>query len=233
LVVTAVFFILWIVVGFLACRYVTRFYFHEPRRADVASIGIVAAFALGAIWPFSQRVSAGDAALSVPGGVAAAANGGAARVAPPPRLAAAPTPPSEGPPAACKTGPTTLREGGTGWLDQMHAGTPPALVSSGQVVSSHEKLWVQGWAADRSMSHPSYGVCLIVDGRVDGPVNVTRVQRQDVVDGFHSEGVRWTGFTIEIPPGSLHSGKRKIQVAALSPDGSLSLLEGKRDVIVQ
>lgn len=222
LVLTVFFLVLWAAVGFFLLRFLARRYFHEPRRADTAALAVVVAFAAGAMWPFSERfgggATLGQVADAVPTAVATPLPVPAVR--PSPRL------------VACKASPALLA-GGTGFLDGMHEKTSPTPILDGEIVPSRSTILVVGWAADREMNGPASGICLVVDGHIETKAKVARGLRPDLVTGFHKEGLLWCGYFIEIGPGTLHTGHVRIEVAEVAPDGSVRLLKGTRNVIVE
>ncbi len=80
-----------------------------------------------------------------------------------------------------------------------------------------------GWGKDRTGNSEPRGVCLIVDGKVeDRATSFYGEPRPDVAKALANPELARAGYLIEVPPGTFSRGTRRIGVAVVSSDGSIS-----------
>jgi hypothetical protein len=214
--INILFAILWFALGTFALRTLFGRYFGY-RGANVAAIAIVAAFAVGAYWPFSERIGR-PADVNLP---VAAAPG-----APPPVVA------MRDRSALCHA-KNTAQPGGVGNLDVLRKldGTETPI-ATGATISSSDGLAMLGWSADSSAQAPSLGVCLIVDGRVAAARVRYGGPRADVAAAYHRDTLLNSAFEVDVAARTLPAGKHSLRIAALGQDGGLRFLTGERTVTV-
>jgi hypothetical protein len=215
-IVTGLFLLLWIAVGFFVLRYFGRKYFHEPRRADVAAIGVAVAFALGAIWPYSARF------------------GTTVGTAPSPASTTAQSVAALGPSAArdtskaCRSIKLPFGKTPYGSIDVLRSdgkGAPSVVVADNGEMDRTEGYFVEGWVVEPDLSGPALGVCLVVDGKLDlHDRTYYGLSRPDVALGYHRDELNLSGYRVQISPGALPPGKHQIQVVTVTAPGSQGLL---------
>lgn len=221
MLVTALFLILWLAIGFFALRLVAKYYFHEPRRADAAAAAVVLAFAIGAIWPFSARFTGSEEPNTSPPDTAvitAPATAGGSAIAMHVTV-----------PAACRSKSRSFVSSGAGSLDALAMGASgPEVIANGGEISRQGHYSVVGWAVDHTLGGPAKGVCLVVDGELDPhAASSYGGARPDVVAAYHNDRLLRSSFNIPIQPGLLSPGNHVIQVVAISADGSLAIIGGR------
>jgi hypothetical protein len=211
--VSTMFFVLWVVLGFIVLTWLARLVFHERFRAELAAAAVVLAFAAGAIWPFSERRAASTEVATAPA------------AAPP---AAVHMVPGRDVSLGCRT--ATLRSPkGHGSVDVVgvRANGEVVPVAAGGSVAPADVLVVKGWVANRALSGPAAGVCLVVDGAlIRQASSVYGATRPDVGAAFHRDALNDTGFVVSLPASQLTAGVHTISAAAVAADGSASLVDG-------
>ena len=221
---TALFLLLWVGAAFFVLRLLGRRYFHEPRRADVAALGIAVAFALGVLWPYSARV--GIQVSSTPVHPVAVTRSNAVAPHRPPPYARDTT-------AACRYVKTSLPTR-YGAIDVFFSWEQPSVpVVEGGQMDRRDHYSLLGWATDPTGDRPASGVCLVVDGKVDTRAKVYYgTSRPDVAAALHSKQLVFSGYLIDLAPDSLTPGAHLIQVAARSATGELGVMPPERNVTV-
>jgi hypothetical protein len=231
--VTLLFLVLWIVVAFFGLRYLGRRYFHEPRRADVAALGVALAFAFGTLWPYSARVGGG---ASSP-----AAQGTAAPTSAASQVVAAEVLGSRAPvggrdvSASCRSAKRQFaRTAEDGSVDDMRSDEQQStVVTNGARIDGNVQYLIHGWAAEPAAGRPAQGVCLVVDGKINSSGrSYYGLPRPDVGSGYHHDELVPSGYVIAIPAGSLPRGHHRVGVLVRLADGSLVLLSTVRDITV-
>ncbi len=223
LILNVLFVALWSGLAFFALRYVSKRYFHERRRADVAAFGAVLAFAIGALLPI--RDALGLERLPV-AAVSADAPGTSIATASPAFVLRDVS-------SLCSASTRQLSDGGFGSNDTFVAQRNQAILN-GSELSRSGRYRLQGWAGDVGHDKVAAAVCLVVDGKVfRGAKSLYGGARPDVVASFHAAALLSSAYTIAFVPTRLHSGRHRLQVAALSERGYLMALPGRWDVIIQ
>lgn len=223
LLVNLLFVALWSCLGFFALRLIAVRYFHERWRANVAASGVVLAFAIGTLWPYSSRLRLAPATNAAIVAASTAADATAPAVATPFRDVS----------ARCGTVTGYLSVGGFGALDTL-ATQNNTLISGGSKLAFGVPYKLYGWAADVSHDRPASGVCLVVDGRVvRSAKSLYGAARPDVVAAFNRGALLPTAYVITIAPGLLARGHHELQVAVLSEHGIYMIVAGHRNVTVQ
>ncbi len=232
-VVTLLFLVLWIAVAFFVLRFFGQRYFHEPRRADVAALGIAVAFALGALWPYSARLGSGAppaaAQTSAPAATPPAQQVVGANV-----LGTGDPPGTRNVSATCRSTKSPFGRSSDGSIDDVRADAQQsAIIADGGRMDQRLQYIVDGWAADPAAGRPALGVCLMIDGKVDARGRAYfGVARPDLASGFHHDELTPSGYLIAIPPGLLSRGRHRIQVLSRAAGGKLLVLPAARNVTV-
>jgi hypothetical protein len=229
--VTLLFLILWVVVAYFVLRYFGQRYFHEPRRADVAAIGVAVAFALGVLWPYSAR-GTGPSTTTVPS--TAAATGAPAQQTVTAEVLGAGAPPgAHDVSATCASATGNFRQAANdGSIDDMRSDAHQSnVVANGGAIDRKAQYLVEGWAAEPAAARPALGVCLLIDGKVEKRAKpYFGLSRPDLETGFHHEELVPSGYLIVIPPGLIPRGNHRIEVLAHLASGKLLVLPARRDV---
>jgi hypothetical protein len=206
-------------IGFFVLRYLgQRFYFHEPRRADVAALAVVLAFVLGAYWPLSVRF-------------------GSDNVAAPPAAAPAPAPAPgrvQNVSSNCKATALQVQPPGYGHIDSLSTSPGvPTDIPGGASIRGASFYVARGWVVDAGRSVPAKAACLVVDGHVEPKaLSYYGYDRPDVAAGLHTPGLARSGFEILFRRDALTDGKHHIQVAAEAVDGSVWVVQDTLDLDV-
>jgi hypothetical protein len=243
--------VVWTAVAWFAARFAAARWIEQPGARVVVASAAAAAFVLGALWYRPDLVPPPPAPATAAGPVAAAPPAAAPPVAAPPAAA---------PPAAAPAGtmaPLTVKStpgsvdvakkcppvavpanapGGRGTIDTVlpaGKGDQPA-VADGATIGVAEHYLVYGWAADRTQDRPAAAVCLVVDGKVVPSAGAYYgAPRPDVAAMFRSQNLTGTGFAVELPGSAAGAGSHRIQVATVSADGSVSVINGSRTYSVK
>lgn len=226
-VIAILFLILWIAVAFAVLRWIARWFFHEPLRAEVAALTVAVAFALGASWPYSARIGNGAPTSSVH-----VARPVVASMSAPPRPPAGRLESSSACPRAIAQGKRGTTQYGS--IDQLSAASAADTnLPDGSEIDRSSYYVMQGWVADPSGEGPAKGACLIVDGKLDRRVKVYMgLLRPDVATGYHRVQLIPSGYEIIVPPDSLPVGSHRLQVAAITGAGNTQVVPVERHVIV-
>jgi len=86
-------------------------------------------------------------------------------------------------------------------------------------VTEGTTVTIAGWTVDEAHQSPGTAVVLVVDGNLDFP-GVYGLARQDVVDRYHLEAYRSSGFTVSFSTSGMSAGQHKASVDLVSSDGS-------------
>jgi hypothetical protein len=212
--VNLAFFAAWLILAFFALRLAGGRFFHEPGRASVAALAVVAAFAAGTtIWPYSSRI----------GGVPSDFVPSTATPSPPPPMRIVSD--------AC-TSKAVLEKGGPGNLDGV-LNAAGVNIGDDAVILRNDAITVVGWGADASGKRPAVAVCLVVDGQlVSGVKSRYGGSRPDVAASLHQPALLSSQFDITLPPALLTTGAHRLRVAVKSADASFRIINGAKTVTV-
>ena len=211
-VVNALFAVLWIAVGFFVLRFIAVRIFHEQRRAEIASGAIVIAFAMGTLWPYSTRFGTSTQPTAIQTTVAHAS-------VPDPTATTQQQNAVIDVTKECRSARGPFAEKlDVGSIDVIR--TIPAKPTAQSMTIADDvphltSLFVEGWAADRSVKRPARAVCLLVDGRMllTGTDRVG-VRRPDVASGYHRPELATSGYQISIPSSALRPGVHHLRIIA-------------------
>ncbi|MHB8414573.1 MAG: hypothetical protein ACYDB1_04200 [Acidiferrobacteraceae bacterium] len=190
---------MWIVVGFFAVRFAGGRFFHEKYQADIVAIAVVLAFAIGALWPFSNRIGTAPVAAPVAAAVCHSDKGVNLR-------------------KTMIRGIKPARGGDYGGSIDLLSSDPvcchPATVFQAGCI-----IYATGWAANMAVKTPASGVVLVVDSeRMVRAMSV--YARPDLVKAFGASSMLLSGFrNAAIPTAGLGTGRHSVQLGALSTDG--------------
>ena len=109
------------------------------------------------------------------------------------------------------TGLPHLDSGSAGGIDTIEGPGWPD-VAQGNFVT------ITGWTVDEAHQAPGSAVVLIVDGNLDFP-GVYGFARQDVVDKYHLEAYRNSGFSVAFSTSGMSVGPHQLTVDVVSSDG--------------
>jgi len=231
-------FVLWLVIAFFVLRFFFGKYFHEPRRAEIAALAAAVAFAVGSAWPFSLRAGVGTVPGAPPGAAPSSATAGPlvastphAAPAKPPRDVSALCRSAKAPGGQAKPKAAANPNGSVNPVASTEH--PDTNVADGGQMKRGEHYRVQGWAIAPEGDRAALGVCLLIDGRIDGRSRVLYgFARPDVSAAFKRPEVSLSGFEIDVPAGDFPPGPHRLQVATMMGRGEMRVLSDARNVTI-
>ena len=198
---------IWLVVGFFAVRFAGGRFFHEKYRSDVAAVAVVLAFAVGALWPFSNRI--GTVPIAVPVTTAAPA---AARVCHSDKKINVRR--------TIMRGVKPARGGDYGGSIDVIRSDPSGTQNETEFQAGCI-IYASGWVANMAAKTPVSGVVFVVDSKdITDATSVYGEERPDVAKGYGAAAMLRVGYwNAVIPTTGLVKGKHIIQAGARSNDG--------------
>jgi hypothetical protein len=197
----------WLVMGFFGLRFAGDRFFHEKYRSDVAAVAVVLAFAIGALWSFSNRIGTLPMTVPVATGAPAAAT-------------------------VCHSdkkinltrkimrGVNPAKSGDYGGSVDVLQSDPSGTQNATEFQAGCI-IYASGWAANVAAKAPVSGVVLVVDSKdIIDATSVYREERPDVAKGYGAATMLRVGYrNAAVPTTGLAKGQHALQVGALSKDG--------------
>ena len=210
---------LWFVVGFFGLRFAGDRFFHEKYRSDIAAAAVVLAFAIGALWSFSNRIGTVPMAVPVATSTPAAAT-------------------------VCHSDKkinlrSTIMRGVKPTKGGDYGGSIDVLWSDPSEAHSAIEfqtgciIYASGWIANMSTKAPASGVVLVVDSKdIIDATSVYGEERPDVAKGYGAAAMLRVGYrNAAIPTTRFGKGRHTVQVGTLSNDGKWYYLVGAPTII--
>lgn len=201
------------VAGYVALSRLGRRVFTGKFRAETAAAAIVVAFIIGSEWPYGHsELPAAIAPSAAPVDAGSRPSG--------------PRDVSE----LCRSA-RLVPAAGKGNLDGARVQRESVSVAPVALRASDEFI-IDGWAAEPDLSVTARGVCPVVDGTIvrGGRIEYGAV-RPDVATAFGNPALIPSAFEIVLPARLIRAGRHRVQVAAVSADGSARLVSGVSTVI--
>lgn len=211
LLITIFFGIAWIVVGFIALRWIGQRFFHEPRRAAVFAASVVVAFAVGTAWPFSGL------------------RGGAPTAPAAPPVAPVAVAPGRDVGQICQSAHLVDAKalGSLDVVGDVIAGKPEQRPDA-FVIDRAGTLLVSGWVADVDGKTAATAACLVIDGKIDPHASaIYGVARPDVGAAYKTDALVPTGYSLTLPVRDLPRGVHRVTVAVVPSSGVTAALLSK------
>ena len=198
-----IFFILsWVVIVFLALRYVGRRFFEE-RRAVVFAASVAVAFLAGMAWTIWGGSSPSSADLQAPYLAAHDVTG------------------------QCDSAHFSGAVKPLGNIDGMGDLQAGQMVSeaNGFVAGSGAMVWAAGWAANVPGKVPAQAACIVIDGKLRPDASGEYGSgRPDVATATQTDALTLTGFRVITPVSGLRPGMHHVTVAVVLPSGEADAL---------
>lgn len=216
--------LLGMVLAFFVLRWLAKRYFLGPRRAEAVAAAVVVAFAIGSVWPYSERIG-GSSGPTASGGAEPAATAAAPRL---PNLerdvrsVCASASAASQPVAGNVDGAARTRGGQT-------------QPQKGKVeLSRGDAIALTGWATNASHTALAKATCLAVDGTIfRGAGTRYGAARPDVATAFQNSSIGNSGFVATIAAASLSRGTHRLNVAVVTESGGVGMLPQTVDVLVR
>jgi hypothetical protein len=211
-----VFALVWIVVGFLVLRYAAQRFFAQPSLAgkyqsEAVAGGIVAAFIVGALFPFHSQPAVTQTSPNQ------TASAPAANATPAPTFICH----SPSPRAITMLGVKKAQGGGQyqGHVDSLRPESESDRSSDRFQAGCN--IYANGWTVDMTTKSPPPGIAFLIDSKkIINATSAYGVARPDVASALNAPGTLHCGFLdAEIPTAGLRKGTHTVQLVALSKDG--------------
>lgn len=123
----------------------------------------------------------------------------------------------------------TLATAGLGAIDAVARTDTAAPISDLTTLAARTPLTFIGWAAPGPPPRTGAAVCLAVDGSIATSAKILYgVTRPDVAAAYGNAALQNSGFSIQVPSGTLGRGKHAFKIVVIDLDGNRSTLKAAR-----